>query len=201
MRDVVITRVECSGPPKRKRNLEEQILALFPGLYRRLAPRAFRLSPRSRLRRALLRLTVVSGWAAWNRRDLKLMLVHYARDVEWEFSPGQQALGLGGTFSGHQGVVDGLAEWREVWDSWELEPAYILDLGDRLLNLGFAHARASGVSFKEEFVQLITVREGLVAHEGPTGPMQWEEGLRRAGLDPTAIALPRQRRERQATQS
>jgi hypothetical protein len=69
-------------------------MVLFPGLYRRLAARVLRLSARSSLKRKLTRRTVISGWAAWNRRDLKLMLVRYAPDVEWEFSPGQQALGL-----------------------------------------------------------------------------------------------------------
>src|SRR5438094_494709 len=46
-----------------------------------------RLSPRSRMRRALLRRVFISGWAAFNRRDFKLMLGHYAPDVEFELPP------------------------------------------------------------------------------------------------------------------
>jgi hypothetical protein len=87
-----------------------------------------------------------------------------------------------------------LSEFDQSWSSWELEPAYILDLGDHMLNLGFQHARgqASGVPFDGEFAQLLTLREGLVMRE--QGWFRWEEGLRAAGLDPDAIALPKRGR-------
>ena len=57
-------------------------MVLFPGLWKRQARLFLGLSPRSRLRRALLRRAVVSGWAAFNRGDYELMLVRYAPDVE-----------------------------------------------------------------------------------------------------------------------
>ena len=110
----------------------------FPRSYRRGAALAWRLlSPRSRLRRALLRRQLVSGWAAFNRRDFKLMLVRYAPDVEYEVDPGLQTLIGGGAFVGHLGIRDGFAELAKDWDWWETEPLYMLDFGDRLVNLGF----------------------------------------------------------------
>jgi ketosteroid isomerase-like protein len=169
-------------------------MVLFPTLYRRQAALIFGLSPRSRLKRALLRRALVSGWAAWNRRDFKLMLVRYAPDVEFEFDPGQQTLGLGGTFHGREEMMDGLIKWLEVWDSWEVEPAYVVDLGDRLLALGIAHARAGGVRLKEEFAQTVTLRDGLISHDGPSGLIRWDDALRNADLDPEAITLPRHKR-------
>jgi hypothetical protein len=201
MRKVVVTQVPCSGPPRRKRNLEEHLMVLFPGLYRRQGALAFRLKPRSRLRRVLLRRALVSGWAAWNRRDFKLMLIRYAPDVEFEFDPGQQTLGLGGTFRGREEMMDGLTKWLEVWDSWEVEPAYLVDLGDRVLALGIAHASAGGVELEEEFAQLVALRDGLVAHDGPSGLIRWEDALGAAGLDPNALALPGGRKEHQAAHS
>jgi hypothetical protein len=77
----------------------------------------------------------------------------------------------------------------EVWGS-ELEPAYMLDLGDRLLNLGFwrTRARASGVPLEQELAQLVTVRDGLVIRD--QNFFSWEQGLRAAGLEPDAITLP-----------
>jgi uncharacterized protein len=137
----------------------------------------------------LLRRAVVSGWAAGNRRDFKLMLVRYSPAVEFEFTTGQQTLGLG-TFRGHAGMIDLLGKLDEVWGSWELEAAYVLDLGDRVLVLGFLRirGRASGVELGQEYAQLITVREGLVTHD--QNFYSWEEGLRAAGLDPDAITLP-----------
>jgi hypothetical protein len=82
-----------------------------------------------------------------------------------------------------------IGEFANSWDSWELVPAYILDLGDRLLFLGFFRARgqASGVQLEQEYAQLVTVREGLVTRD--EGWFSWEEGLQAAGLDPHAIAL------------
>jgi hypothetical protein len=122
------------------------------------------------------------------------MLVRYAPDVEFEFDPGQQTLGLGGKFRGREEMMDGLTKWLEAWDSWEVEPACIVDLGDRVLALGIAHARASGVELEEEFAQIVTLREGLVAHDGPSGLIRWNDALRAAGLDPDVIALPSKRR-------
>jgi ketosteroid isomerase-like protein len=199
MSNVVVTRVQCSGPPNRSRNLAERVMVRFPALYRRLAALAQRrLNPRSRLRRVILRGSNISGWAAFNRGDFELMLVRYAPDVEFEFDPGEQTLGLSGTFRGHEAMAKALAEqYFEGWGQFALEPAYVLDLGDRVLFLGFQHARgdASGVQLKQENAQLVTVREGLATRD--VHFFTWEEGLRAAGLDPAAIALPKRGNVRQ----
>ena len=118
------------------------------------------------------------------------MLVRFAPDVEVEFQPGLQTLDLGGTYHGHAGLVEGLSKLFEVLDASEAEPAYVLDLGDRFLNLVFTRGRgrASGVPLEQKVAQLLTAREGLVAREQSF--FSWEEGMRAAGLDPNAIALP-----------
>ena len=163
----------------------------FPALYRRLAALAFRLlSPRSRLRRAFLCRLNISGWAAFSRRDFKLMVIYYASDVEFEFPPDQQTLGLSGTFRGHEAMAEALGELREGWDFLEIEPACILDLGECVLALGLFHVRghASGVELKQEFAQLVALKEGLIARDQAW--FSWEEGLQAAGLDPDDITLP-----------
>ena len=163
----------------------------FPTLYRRAAALAFRwLSPRSRVRRAMMCRAVVSGWdAAW-RRDYELMLVRYAPDVEIQYDPDFEAVGLGGTFQGHDGVVRFLESWGEPWEGWELLPAAVLDLGDRFLALGHVRLPGStrGVERESDFAQLVTIREGLVTRDQEF--RSWDKGLRLAGLDPDAIALP-----------
>jgi ketosteroid isomerase-like protein len=191
MRDVVITEVQYRGPLRRSRNFEERFLVRFPSLFRRGALILSRLSPRSRLRRAFLRRTLVSGWSAFNRRDFELRRVFFAPDVESELPPDTQTLGLSGMFRGQAAMEHAISEFAESWDSWELVPAYILDLSDRLLLLGFFRARgqASGVQLEEEYAQLLTLREGLATRD--EGWLRWEEGLQAAGLDPNAIALPK----------
>lgn len=198
MERAVVTQVH-SAPPTRSRNLEERILLRFPSLYRRLAQVLTRLSPRSRLRRVLLRRALISGWAAVNRRDFELRRIMFAPGVETELAHDQQALGLSG-LRGQAATDQALSELAEVWD-WELEPAYILDLGDRVLFLGFnrMRARASGVELEQEHAQLVALREGLVARDESW--FQWEEGLRAAGLDPDAFAFPRRGKAGQVASS
>jgi ketosteroid isomerase-like protein len=202
MQDVVVTRVQYSGPPRRKRNLEERLIVRFPSLYRRLAALVFgRLSPGSRLRRALLRRALLSGWASFDRRDFELNLLFFAPDAEFEFPSGLQTLGLGDSFRGHEGRIEALNKLAEVWGSSELQPAYMLDLGDRVLNLGFwrSQARASTVPLEQELAQLVTLRDGLATRD--QNFFSWEEGLRAAGLEPDAIALPSRTRAAEAAGS
>ena len=170
----------------------------FPSLYRRVAPLGFRLNPRSRLRRMLLRRALESGWASFDRQDFELNFLFFAPDVEFEFPPAMQTLGIPASFRGHEGRIEGMRNIFEVWGS-ELEPVCLLDLGDgRVVNLGFWHmrGRASGVPLEQEFAQLVTVQRGLVIRDQTF--TSWDEGLRAVGLDPDAIALPARQRPRRA---
>jgi hypothetical protein len=187
VRDVVITPVRHTGP-RRSRNLQERLMVGFPSLYRRLVPLVFRLRPRSRLRRTLLRRAVDSGWTSFDRRDFELNFLYFASDAEFEFPPAMQALGIPAAFRGHEGRIEGMNKIFEVWGS-ELEPLYVLDLGDRLLNLGLWHirGRASGLPLEQELAQLVTLRNGLVIRDQNFN--SWKEGLRAAGLEPDAITL------------
>jgi hypothetical protein len=187
MPDVVITRVRHAGAG-RSRNLQERLMVRFPSLYRRLVPLVFRLGPPSPLRRVLLRRAVESGWSSFDRRDFEVNFLYFAPDTEFEFPPAMQALGIPASFRGHAGRIEGMNKLFEVWGS-ELEPLYVLDLGDRVLNLGLWHirGRASGVPLEQELAQLVTMRHGLVIRDQNFN--SWEEGLRAAGLDPNAIAL------------
>jgi ketosteroid isomerase-like protein len=196
MGEPVITPAHRRRAPRRSRSLEEHLSVRFPSLFQRVAAWVARLRPDSRLKRALYVRSVHSGWDAFNRRDFDLMLVRYAPDIEFQFTPGQQTLGLDGTFHGHAGVLAGLGELAEVWDRTTAVPAYVVDLGERALFLGFmqAHAGASGIELEQKFAQLITIRDGLVSHD--ESYFSWDEGLRAAGLDPQAVALPEQPKER-----
>jgi hypothetical protein len=189
MRDVVVTALD-SGPSRTSRNLTERILVRFPSLYRRPAALFSRLSPRSRLRRVLVSQAVVSGWHAASRQDFELVMVRYAEDVEFEFDPEFEALGLTGPFRGREGILARDQTFQEEWQRWEAVPATVLDLGDRQVVLGTLRlaGKVSGVELEREAAQLIAVRGGLVVHDRVF--LNWEKGLRAAGLDPDAIELP-----------
>jgi hypothetical protein len=195
----VVTPVSFGASPRRSRTFEERLMVRFPSLYGRFAALVLNLSPHSRLRRAFLRWAFVSAWAAFNRRDFKLMLVRYAPDVEMESDPGLQTLGFAGSGRGHVALVEGTGEAAEVWgDTMEYEPVYVIDLGDSVLCLGFfrAKAHASGVPIQQEAAQWLSARDGLVSHERLL--FSWEEGLRAAGLNPKAITLPSREKTAQA---
>lgn len=162
-----------------------------PGAWRALSALGLRLlSPRSRVRRAQLRRQVISGWDAASRRDFELMLVRYAPDVEIDADPDFEALGLGGTFvRGHDGLVQMIQAFQEAWGHWEMHPATLFDLGDRVLVLGTFRlsGAVSGLAFEQEWAQLVTIRRGLVVREQAW--LAWDKGLRGAGLEPDAITL------------
>ena len=100
--------------------------------------------------------------------------------------PAMQALGIPASFRGHEGRIEGMNKIFEVWGS-ELEPLYVLDLGDRLLNLGLWRitGRASGVPLDQDLAQLVTLRDGLVIRD--QNFTSWDEGLRAAGLEPNEL--------------
>ena len=171
----------------------------FPGAFRWEAALSQRfLRPRSRLRRTLLRRALVSGWNAANRGDFELMLVRYAPDVEITWDPAFAALGVSGPFHGHDGVVRMVHGIAEAWEQYELKPVAVVDLGERGVALGTFRmpGNVSGLEFESEMAQVAVPRDGLIAHQQDF--LSWDDGLRAAGLDPAAMALPPRPGSRQA---
>jgi hypothetical protein len=172
----------------------------FAGAYRWQAALGIRfLNPRSRLRRTLLRRALVTGWAAATRGDFELMLVRYAPDVEITWDPAFEALGLAGPFHGHDGVLEMIRRIAEAWEGWALNPVAVVDLGNRGVSLGTLRlpGRVSGLEFESEISQLAVPRGGLIVQQRDF--LSWDDGLRAAGLDPEAIALPPRPGSRQAS--
>jgi ketosteroid isomerase-like protein len=145
-------------------------------------------SPRSRVRRDGLRRVLRSAWAAAPRKDWKLMFARYSPEVVWEMPEEFQTLGFAPSYHGHDGLVEGLEQFSEVFASWEIRPARALDFGDRVLALGSfrGKARASGVEWQQPFSQLVTLESGLVVRDRFF--YSWEQGLRAAGLELDAWA-------------
>jgi ketosteroid isomerase-like protein len=185
MKDPVVTRVEFDGPVPTERTLTDRLVVRFPRVARVGLALGIRLStPRSPVRRDGLRRVLRSGWAAAPRMDWELMLTRYSPEVVWEIPEEFQTLGFAPSYKGHRGVIEGLEQFAEAFESWEIRPARALDLGDRVLALGSfrGKARASGVEWGQPFAQLVTLKRGLVVRDRFF--YSWEQGLRAAGLDP-----------------
>ena len=61
----------------------------------------------------------------------------FAPDAEFIVPQEMLTLGLDPSYRGHAGRVEAVGKWLEAWGTSDLEPAYMLDRGDRLLLLGF----------------------------------------------------------------
>jgi ketosteroid isomerase-like protein len=143
MRNVIITQVQCTGPPRPKRDVVERLIVHFPRAYGRLAALVFpRLSPRSRLRRTLLRRTMISAFAAFHRQDFELLFDSGTFAPDAEFIP-DYAPGLRSVYRGREGFVDFMRTWSEDFDDWSIRPERIIDVDDdRVVVL--VHQRATG---------------------------------------------------------
>jgi ketosteroid isomerase-like protein len=183
----VATRVAFDGPTPTERTATDRLTVRFPRTARVILAVGIRLiSPRSAIRRDGLRRVLRSGWAAAPRKDWELMFVRYSPEVVWELPEEFQTLGFAASYRGHAGLVQGLEQFAEAFESWEIRPARALDFGDRVLTLGRfrGKARASGVEWEQEFSQLVTLEKGRVARDRFF--YSWDQGLQAAGLSAAA---------------
>lgn len=184
MPEPVVTRVAFRGAVPTRRGFADRAIVRFPRTARILLGLALRvLGPRSAVRRDGLRRVLRSGWAAAPRKDWELMFVRYSPEVVWEIPEEFQTLGFAPSYHGHEGLVEGLEQFSEAFESWEIRPDFGLDFGDRVLALGTfrGKARASGVEWQQPFSQLVTLEHGLVQRDRFF--YSWEQGLEAAGLD------------------
>ena len=181
------------GPNARvptRRSLDERLFVRWPVAYAALSRAVLRLPPRSLLRRALLRRTVLSGWGAWARGDLDLLLVRYAPDVRLEPLHEIVAAGMRDSYHGHAGVREVTADWREAWERMDLFPQEIIDAGNPVVILGRLHlrARGSGIEFDTPVGQVVWAERGLVVRDHFNN---WDEALRAAGIPTAAVGTGR----------
>jgi hypothetical protein len=171
-----------------RRSLDERLMVRWPRAYGAFARVLFVLPPRSRLRRALLRRQVLSGWSAFSRADLDLMLVRYAADYRFEPWPEFVDAGVRSSYTGHAGLREMLADIRESWEQIEMTPHAILDAGDRFVVLGRFHirGRGSGVDLESPCCQALWFERGLVVRDCQF--QDCEAALRAACIPTDALA-------------
>lgn len=151
----------------RRRTVDDWLEVLAPGLYRVLVAGGWllvgRLSPRSRLRRALLVRLCLRTYGAFNRRDLPAFLGNFAPDCVYDTThvagwPEKQV------YHGHSGLTEMANDWFATWDFWlELEDVHDLG-GNRCVVLADDRMTGTGSGVALESVlwtQVATVRRGL----------------------------------------
>jgi ketosteroid isomerase-like protein len=167
--NVEVVRKPLRVRERSSRTLDQRLLLRFP----RLAVACLRLigslPPGSRLRQAALWRGIRLAVEAFNRRDLDAVLVGYHPD--FEFQPPREGVEAGfaePSYRGRAGYLKYVSELSEVWGAdLRVEPAELIDLGDRLVTLGYAPGRgqASGVALTNEFAAVVTLKHGRVICE------------------------------------
>ena len=165
---VEFVRQPLSARERSRRAPEEWLVPRLPWLFDLGSRILFRLSPRSRVRRVVLRRSVCVGQAAYNRREFEALLPLYHRDVEVRSPKEWVRLGdFDSVYHGHEGLLRFYRQWADAWaDNWA-EPQELIDLGDRLVLLGEIGTRgeASGIEVGRRYAMLWQLRGGKVVGE------------------------------------
>lgn len=165
--NVEVVREQATLPtPTGGRSLEDRLIMRFPRIAAAVVRTVWQLPLDSRLRRTLVRRTVMSAWQALNRRDLDVAFALYAPEVTSEFDPGLRAVGLADTANRAARIEVQREALRTLELCFESEELIYVD-ARRLLSLGHMKGSggSSGAGFDTEWAALLTLPDGRVAHE------------------------------------
>lgn len=105
---------------------------------------------------------VRDGLDAFRRGDGDAVLAFFSEDVEI-YSPPEA--GNAGTFHGHDGYEQWLAQWLEAWEGFEVEAQRIEPVGERHVvaeTFQTARGRGSGVPVEQRMSYVFDLRGGKV---------------------------------------
>jgi ketosteroid isomerase-like protein len=168
---VEIVRQPVAVADRSRRRLAEHLVrfphatAFFAGAIWRLY---LLLPPRSRLRQAIIRRMVESGFEALNRRDFEAAFALYHPAGESIWPPQLVALGFEPVTRGREARVDAHMRWEAEWGEWRIEPDELIDLsGGRLLvtTLTKGSGVSSGATVDMFGAFLVTISAGQIIRE------------------------------------
>jgi ketosteroid isomerase-like protein len=167
---------------RQRRSLEDRLTVRFPAGFRLVSSATMRLSPRSRLRRALVARRIVQTYAAVNRRDFDVILAGFDPEIEYRPSIELMPPDLEAVSHGHDGFRRLWGYWMDAFADLRWDPEEILDFCDRLLVTAQQSGRGSGsgVAVGVSVFQLFTVRGGLVTRQEDF--LERSQALHAAGL-------------------
>jgi ketosteroid isomerase-like protein len=166
--DGEIVRQPLALEGRSRRRLEERLMVRFPRVLALVSRAVWRLPTRSRLRLALTRRAVISGWEAANRGDFELALALYDPDVETIFDRRMVEIGFEPAYAGRESRLAVQRRATAEWGEWRFEPKELVSIGvDRLLTLGRMNGRGlvSGAAVDIDWGALFTTFDGLVIRE------------------------------------
>jgi ketosteroid isomerase-like protein len=165
--NVEVVRQRVAVRPRSRRRLEERLGLRFPAVLALLSRAFWRLPPRSRLRRAIVRRVVQLAYEATNRGDYEAAFGLYDPDAELIVPPQFTTLGLDTRYRGRQDRIDFQRRWTAEWGEVRFEPEEVIDLGSHVLVIArmTGSGLGSGVAVDNEWANLITFSAGRVIRE------------------------------------
>ena len=150
------------------RRLEQRIALRFPRWRKFLARLVWRLPPRSRLRRALLRRGMQVSLEAMNRADFEAAFAFHDTQVELISDPRPTALGFERVYRGREERIRFQKRWAAEWGDFQFAPGELVDFGDgrifvsgRIVGSGLS----SGAGFDSDWAVLLTFSAGQVVRD------------------------------------
>src|SRR5437764_1266312 len=125
-------------------------------------------------------VAVVRGmWKAFLRNDAESALAAFDPEVEWDGTN----LPDGKISRGIDAVVDHVARWAEMWETWEVELEGVIDAGqDRVIAFMRERGRSkAGLDVNERHSELYVVRDGKIVYR--KGFSDADQALVEAGLE------------------
>jgi ketosteroid isomerase-like protein len=163
-RNVEAVRRPLQVRKRSSRGLDERLALRFPRLTAAYLRRIGKLSPRSRLRQATYVRGTVLGMEAYNRRDLRAVVIGW--HPRFEYRPGSEWVKAGlaePSYRGLTGYRQYVEATAEVWGRENtLRPVELIDLGERIVILadGEMRAQASGIPLANAFALVATLEDG-----------------------------------------
>ncbi|QHA09868.1 DUF4440 domain-containing protein [Streptomyces broussonetiae] len=113
------------------------------------------------MERSPQRILVQAAYEAFHARDVAALLDILDPEVQWVHPDGMADYGLGGTRTGHQGVMGFLARVPAVVAGMRLHPQEFVESGDRVVVFGVRDVTSvSGRTQRLKFVHSWTLRDG-----------------------------------------
>jgi len=150
-----------------RRRLDERLVVRFPGIAYALTRALTRLSPTSRVRQATVRYVARRVLEAANRHDWEAAFAILPPGYETH-SP-QEFVGLGfkPVYRGPDERLQMQLRWMDELGDFQQETKEVIDLGDRILVLGWMRGTGlgSGAEFESELAYLLEISNGRLSHE------------------------------------
>jgi ketosteroid isomerase-like protein len=141
----------------------------FPSAVTYLIRMVLRLPPGSRLRGAVLRRALQTGFDAINRGDFESSFLLYDPQVVFITPRPLVDIGFDREYRGREARHEFQRRWTAEWGEMLFQPDEVLDFGDRLLCIGQVKGSglSSGAGFWGDWAAVLTLSSGRVIREQP----------------------------------